>query len=159
MGYLIGGYIFIVLVVTVLKKVNAYEAFLKGAKEGTTTVLNMFSTLLGFVLIVESIKSCGILEDLGKFINPNLFIQSIIRPLSASSSLAIMLDVFESSGVDSKNGIMSTFLHTTLDTSIYMVALYFGSANIKKYRYTFLLIFLVTIITYILIFFLVKVFF
>lgn len=112
MGYIIGGYIAIVLIVALFKKVKAYDAFLEGVKEGTKTVLNMFSTLLAFVLVVESIKACGILEDISEVINANILIQAIIRPLSASSSMAIMLQTFNDYGVDSQIGILSTFIHS-----------------------------------------------
>ena len=151
MAYLILGYIFIVIIVAIVKKVNGYDAFISGVKEGTTTVVNMFSNLLGFVLVVECIKSCGIIEDLGQLINPNLFIQGLVRPLSASSSMAIMLDTFETYGVDSSIAILSTFIHTTADTTFYIIVMYFSSCEIKEYRYAFLIGIIVNIIAYLVI--------
>lgn len=159
MAYLIGIYIFIVIAVAIIKKVNAYDAFLVGVKEGSVTVINMFSTMLGFVLVVEAIKACGVLEDLGAIINPNIFIQTIIRPFSASSSMAIMLDLYKHEGVDSSISILSTFIHTSLDTSLYIIALYFSSNEIKKYRYVILLVLIVTLISYMLIWFVFNLFF
>ena len=138
MGYIIGTYIFIVLVVAIFKKVRAYDAFIEGVKEGTKTVLNMFSTLLTFVLVVESIKACGVLEDIGEAINTNILVQALIRPLSASSSMAIMLETFETYGVDSEISILSTFIHATIDTTFYIIVLYFSSCEIKKYKYSLL---------------------
>src|SRR5690554_6937359 len=138
MEYIIGGYIFIVILISIIKNVNGYDAFIEGVKDGTKTVINMFSNLLGFVLVVKCIESRGIIEDLGKLINPNLFVQALIRPLSASSSMAIMLNNFETYGVDSNIGILSTYYHTTIDTGFYIIILYFSSCDIKKYRYSFL---------------------
>lgn len=151
MSYLIGGYILTVIVVSFIRKVNGYNAFINGVKEGLTTVINMFANLLGFVLVVECIKGCGIIEDLGSLINPHLFIQALIRPLSASSSMAIMLEVFQTFGVDSKVGILSTFIHTTADTTLYIIVLYFSSCEIKDYRYAITLGIIINIISYIII--------
>ncbi|HEY8445017.1 MAG TPA: hypothetical protein VIK94_02690 [Bacilli bacterium] len=151
MGYLIGGYIFIVIIISIIKKVNGYDAFIEGVKDGTRTVVNMFSNLLGFVLVVKCIESCGIIEDLGRIVNPNLFVQSIIRPLSASSSMAIMISNFETYGVDSDVSILSTFIHTTIDTSFYIIVLYYSSCDIKNYRYTFLMSIIIVMIAYVII--------
>ena len=152
MGYIIGTYIFIVLVVAIFKKVRAYDAFIEGVKEGTKTVLNMFSTLLTFVLVVESIKACGVLEDIGEAINTNILVQALIRPLSASSSMAIMLETFETYGVDSEISILSTFIHATIDTTFYIIVLYFSSCEIKKYKYSLFLGLIIILITYLLIY-------
>ena len=159
MAYLIGGYIAIVLISSFVKKIKAYDAFVKGIKEGLTTVINMFSPMLGFVLIVEAIKGCGVLDDLGQIMSTNLFIQVLIRPFSASSSMAIMLDIFKNNGVDSGAAILSTFYHTSLDTSLYIVALYFTSNEIKDHRYTVFLVILITVIVYIFIYLFYRVFF
>lgn len=148
MAYLIGGYIVIVLVVAMIKKVKAYDAFLTGVRDGLTTVINMFSTMLCFVLIVEAIKGCGILDDLKNALNVNLLVQALIRPFSASSSMAMMIAVFEVQGVDSKEAILSTFYHTSLDTSLYMLAMYFSIHQIKETRYALPLILVITLFSY-----------
>ncbi|HHU56471.1 MAG TPA: hypothetical protein GXZ48_07275 [Acholeplasmataceae bacterium] len=151
MEYIIGGYILIVIIISIIKKVNAYDAFIEGVKDGTKTVVNMFSNLLGFVFVVKCIESCGIIEDLGNLVNPHIFVQGIIRPLSASSSMAIMISTFETYGVDSPIAILSTLIHTTIDTSFYIIVLYFSSCNIKDYRYSLLMSIIIIIIAYIVI--------
>lgn len=151
MAYLIIGYIFIVIIISIIKKVNGYDAFISGVKEGSITVINMFSNLLGFVLVVECIKGCGIIEDLGELVNPYLFIQGLVRPLSASSSMAIMLDTYETFGVDNPISIMSTFIHTTADTTFYIIVMYFSSCEIKEYRYAFLMGVIINIVAYLII--------
>jgi spore maturation protein B len=152
MGYIVGGYILVVLITAFVKKIKAYDAFLIGIKDGITTVINMFSTLLSFVLIVESIKACGVIDDIGNLFNANIIIQSIIRPLSASSSMAILIDIFNSFGVDSNEAILSTFIHTTIDTTFYIIVLYFSSCGIKNYRYAFIMGLIIIIIAYLLIY-------
>lgn len=151
MAYLIIGYILIVIICSLVKKVNGYEAFISGVKEGSITVINMFANLLGFVLVVECIKGCGILDDLGAIFNPYLFIQGFIRPLSASSSLAIMLDTYETFGVDHPVAIISTLIHATADTTFYIIVMYFSSCEIKEYHYAFLMGAIVNIIAYLII--------
>jgi spore maturation protein SpmB len=159
MEYLIIGYIFVVILVSIIKKVNGYDAFIVGVKDGSRTVINMFGNMLGFVLVVEAIKGCGIIEDLGSIFNPNLFIQAIIRPLSASSSMAIMIETFQTYGIDSPTSIASTFIHTTVDTTFYIIVLYFSSCEIKKYRYAMALGLIVNILAYIIIFAFLVIFF
>ena len=130
-------YIAFVIIYGLFNKVNCFEAFITGVKEGTTTVLNMFSYLLAFVFLINIINASGILTFLETTIfkntfSPIVFIQMLIRPFSGSSSYVMMLDIYSKYGVDSFEGLFSTFIHTISDSSIYMIVFYFGAIEIKK---------------------------
>ena len=155
MTYLIAIYIFSVIIYSVFKKSNAYQSFIEGIMEGTQTVVNMFATLLSFVLVVEAIKSCGIL-DIFKNFNAGIIVQGIIRPLSASSSFAIMIDNFNIYGVDSKVSVISTLIHATLDTVFYIIVIYTSTISSKKTKYLIVIGFILVILNYILILIVMK---
>lgn len=143
-SYIIVGYIFIVFFFGIIKKVNCYESFTIGVKDGTKSVVNMFSTILTFVFAINLLNSSGLISYIGDVINfinlnPEILLQVITRPLSSSSSLTITMDVYESLGVDSYDSIVSTLIHTTTDTSFYIISLYYGYVGIKKIRHTLVL--------------------
>lgn len=138
-SYLIIGYIILVLLFGIINKVNCFDSFTIGVKEGTKTVVNMFTFILGFVFMINLIESSGILKFLENTLFKNTFspimlIQMLIRPFSGSSSYIMMLDIYEKIGPDSFEGLFSTFIHTISDSSIYIIAFYFGAVEIKKYK-------------------------
>lgn len=132
--------VFIFLLVVfygLVKKVNCYDSFINGVKEGSKSVINMFSFILTFNIAISLLNSSGIIDY---FINKfsfsylNLLIQAIVRPFSSSSSLAIMLDIYEKYGVDSLIGLFSTFIHSVTDTTFYIISFYFGSIGIRNLK-------------------------
>lgn len=138
-SYLIIGYIILVLLFGIINKVNCFDSFTIGVKEGTKTVVNMFTFILGFGFMINLIESSGILKFLENTLFKNTFspimlIQMLIRPFSGSSSYIMMLDIYEKIGPDSFEGLFSTFIHTISDSSIYIIAFYFGAVEIKKYK-------------------------
>lgn len=125
---------FIVIIYGVFKKVNVYDSFINGAKEGIVSVINMFSFILTFMIAINLLNSSGIIDY---FINKlnikfiDLLIQMIVRPFSSSSSLSIMTSIYEKHGVDSIYGVLSTFIHSVSDTTFYIITFYYGSIGIK----------------------------
>ncbi|MDD3999700.1 MAG: hypothetical protein PHX62_02240 [Bacilli bacterium] len=154
-SYLILAYIIIVISYGFFKKINCFEAFTEGVKEGSITVVNMFSYFLGFVFLVTLIENCGLIQDLESLIkntqfSPLIIIQMLMRPFSSGSSYTIMLQIYEVSGVDSYSGVLSTFIHTVSDASVYIIVFYFGAANIKKYKYALWIGLLINLLGFIL---------
>ena len=125
---------FIVIIYGVFKKVNVYDSFINGVKEGIVSVINMFSFILTFMIAINLLSSSGIIDY---FINKlnikfiDLLIQMIVRPFSSSSSLSIMTSIYEKHGVDSIYGVLSTFIHSVSDTTFYIITFYYGSIGIK----------------------------
>ena len=154
-SYIIFLYIIIVIIFGIISKVNCFESFLTGVKEGTTTVVNMFTYILAFVFMIKIIDASGILIFLEDSIfkntfSPIMFIQMLIRPFSGSSSYVMMLDIFSNYGVDSFEGLFSTFIHTISDSSIYMIVFYLGAVGIKNYKGVLTMGVIINIIGYIL---------
>jgi len=130
------------------KKINVFEAFIEGAKEGFEISIKIMPYLVGLLVAVSLFRTSGALTYLGDgfkwfFSHFNMdtrFVDvlpiAFLRPLSGSGARALMLDNLKIHGPDSFIGHMSSVLYGTADTTFYIVALYFGAVNIKKTRYT-----------------------
>jgi len=128
----------------IIKKVNVYDVFIDGAKESFDMVLSMFPNLLAMILGINIFLKSNILTSLIKFINPVLeFIKlpyqilpmALIRPISGSSSLAFLNNIFSEFGPDSFLGRLGSVIQGSTDTTFYIITLYFGCIGIKKIRY------------------------
>ena len=103
--------IVIILLYGLSEKKNVFDIFLVGAKEGMSTVVKIFPTLVGIFVAVGCLRSSGILEIISnnlsvitKFINfPSEVVPlTILRPISGSASLGVAMDIMKNYGVDSK---------------------------------------------------------
>lgn len=126
------------------KKVMIYDTFLEGAKEGLITVFHIFPSILAMVFAINIFLNSHLLETLFGVISPilekiNLPIQilpmAFVRPISGTASLAIMNDIFANFGPDSFVGRLASTIQGCTDTTIYVLALYFGSIRVSKTRY------------------------
>ena len=127
------------------KKINIYESFLSGAKEGLITTFKIAPAMLAMIFAVNIFLSSGfitfafawsskLLSSLNLPIN--ILPMAILRPLSGSATLAILNDIFKSMGPDSFAGRVASVIQGCTDTTLYVIALYYGSIGIKKTRYT-----------------------
>ncbi len=128
-----------IILVSVLEKRKTFDIFTEGVIEGLETLVKLFPVLLGLFLSVNMLRASGIINFLtdvfGKVFEILLIPKELIsiiflKPISASSSLAIATDLFKQYGVDSMIGlIVSTILGST-ETTFYTIAVYTGA--IKK---------------------------
>ncbi len=123
------------------KEVNLYDTFLEGAKEGLMTTFSIFPAVIAMVFAINIFLDSNVLGFLLSFLNPLLVKLSIpldiipmalLRPISGTASLAIMNDIFQNVGPDSYAGRLASVLQGCTDTTIYVLALYFGSVKISK---------------------------
>lgn len=131
--------VFFVIVYGVLKKVSIYDVFIEGAKESFDMILKLFPCLLAMIFAVNIFVKSNIVANLFSFISfiPNELIPLIItRPISGTSSLAILTTIYESFGPDGFVGTLASYIQGTTDTTFYILTLYFGSVGIKKIRYS-----------------------
>lgn len=126
------------------KKVMIYDTFLEGAKEGLITVFHIFPSILAMVFAINIFLNSHILETLFGVFNPilakinlpiNILPMAFVRPISGTASLAIMNEIFVNFGPDSFVGRLASTIQGCTDTTIYVLALYFGSIKINKTRY------------------------
>ena len=128
-----------------IKKVEIYDTFLEGVKEGLYMALKIFPTMFAMVMSVDVLIKSNILNDITMLIEPifnvikfpkELFPLAIMRPISGSSSLILMNDILKSYGPDSYLGRVASVIQGSSDTTIYIISLYFSSIGIKKIKYS-----------------------
>lgn len=126
------------------KKVSIYDVFLEGAKDGLIMVFKIFPSILAMVFAINIFLDSNILEIIFNFFTPlltkinlpiSILPMAFVRPISGTASLAIMNDIFLNYGPDSFVGRLASTIQGCTDTTIYVLALYFGSVKINKTRY------------------------
>ncbi len=138
-------FVFFIVFYGFIKKVNLYDSFLEGAKEGLHISVNIFPNVLAMVFAINIFLDSNFVYEilrvfegfLMKFNIPlDILPMAILRPISGTATLAIMNDIFMSYGPDSYAGRLASVLQGCTDTTIYVLALYFGSIGVKKIRYS-----------------------
>lgn len=128
----------------VKKKVSVYDSFLEGAKEGLIMCFHIAPTILAMVFAVNLFLDSNFLNGILGFLKPvlsgtrvpmDILPMAILRPISGTASLAIMNDIFINFGPDSFAGRLASTLQGCTDTTIYVLALYFGSIKVSKTKY------------------------
>ena len=129
-----------IMIFGIYKKVNVFDTFVEGSKESYKIILSLFPTLLAMIFAINIFIGSGLLNDIFKniqfkYISTDLLSLMILRPISSSSSLAILSHIFSVNGPDSYLGVLASVMQGSTDTTIYILALYFGSVGIVKTRY------------------------
>lgn len=128
-----------------IKKTNLYDVFVDGAKESFDMIFSMFPCMLGMIFGVNIFLKSGVLDFIFEFLRPffeflkvplDILPMALMRPISGSSALAILNNIFESSGPDSFLGRLASVLQGSTDTTFYILTLYFGSVGIKKIKHS-----------------------
>lgn len=138
-------FVFFIVFYGFIKKVNLYDSFLEGAKEGLNISVNIFPNVLAMVFAINIFLDSNFVYEIlrvfeGFLMKVNIPLDilpmAILRPISGTATLAIMNDIFLSYGPDSYAGRLASVLQGCTDTTIYVLALYFGSIGVKKIRYS-----------------------
>ncbi|MFO7868167.1 MAG: nucleoside recognition domain-containing protein [Bacteroidales bacterium] len=131
----------------VYKKVNVYEAFIDGAKDGFSVTLKIIPFMVGMLVAIGVFRASGAMELATDGIkNMCLFFSvdtkfvdalptAFMKPLSGSGAKAMMVETMNTYGPDSFAGKLSCVFQGAADTTFYIIALYFGLVGIKKTRY------------------------
>lgn len=128
----------------VKKKINVYDSFLEGAKEGLVTTFNIFPAVIAMIFAINIFLDSNVLEFIIKLISPligninmplEIIPMALLRPVSGTASLAIMNDIFQNFGPDSFVGRLASILQGCTDTTVYVIALYFGTVKITKIKH------------------------
>ena len=129
------------------KKVNVYDAFVEGAKEGFSTAVRIIPYLIAILVAIgvfrasgamdyliggieSAVKLCGINSD---FVGG--LPTAIMKPLSGSGARGLMVDAMTTYGADSFIGRLACIFQGSTDTTFYILAVYFGSVGIAKTRH------------------------
>ena len=146
-NFLLFGVIMLFLASGWFKKIDIYDAFIEGAKQGFEIAIKLIPYLLAMLVAIGLLRSSGVLDGLLSLfeyfftligVNTD-FIQALptafMKPLSGSGARAMMLETMSTYGADSFAATVSAILQGSTETTFYVLAVYFGSVGIKKVRH------------------------
>lgn len=137
--------IFYIVGFGVLSGRPVFDDFMEGAKDGMKTVAGVLPTLIGLMTAVGVLRSSGFLDFLaGLLTKPAAFLflpapvvpVILVRLVSNSAAVGLVLDIFKKYGTDSYVGMLTSVLMSCTETLFYCLSIYFGTVKIKKTRYT-----------------------
>lgn len=135
----------IIILYGAYKKVNVYDCFTEGAKDGIENTFSIIPPLVGLMVGISALRASGTFEILSKLLAPVLELihmppevlpLALLRPVSGSGSMAVVSDIFKNYGCDSFIGRCASVMMGSTETTFYTLAVYFGSVGIKNSRYT-----------------------
>jgi len=121
-----------------------FSLFVEGAGEGVSLCMRILPYILGMMAAIAVFRGSGALDALSAALMPLLSALDIpaevlplalMRPLSGSGSLGLAADIINDCGADSKAGLLAAVMQGSTDTTLYILAVYFGAVGISKYRY------------------------
>jgi len=135
------------ITLAVYRKVNVYETFIEGAKEGFWIAVKIIPYLVAILVAIGVFRASGAMEFLvegirnivmalggdGEFVGA--LPTALMKPLSGSGARGMMVDAMNQHGADSFIGRLSCVFQGATDTTFYIIAVYFGSVSIRKTRY------------------------
>lgn len=129
------------------RKVNVYDAFIDGAKEGFDVAVKLIPYLVGMLVAIGVLRTSGVLDGILVGVDYVLtlagfntdFVQALptalMKPLSGSGARAMMLETMNTHGVDSFPATLAAILQGSTETTFYVLAVYFGSVGIRRVRH------------------------
>lgn len=130
------------------RKVNIFEAFIDGAKDGFKTAVSIIPYLIAILVGIGVFRASGALDFMMEGLRSLVALSgmdtrwvdgmptALMKPLSGSGARGMMIDTMKTFGADSFAGRLSSVLQGATDTTFYIVAVYYGAVNIKNSRYT-----------------------
>ncbi len=139
--YIVPAFVLFILIYAIKRKTNIYDSFLVGAKDGILTTFHIAPAVIAMVFAINLFLNSHFLEFVFSFLSPflnhvgipiSILPMAFIRPISGTATLAIMNNIFSIYGPDSFIGRLASTLQGCTDTTIYVLALYFGSIKVTK---------------------------
>ena len=121
-NFIVPFLILAIIVYGLLMKINVYEHFIKGARNGFLTVLKIMPTLIGLMVAVGILRASGFL--------------TVVKMFSSSAATGLFLDLYKEFGTDSLIGLIASISMSCTETIFYTMSVYFMTAKIKNSRYT-----------------------
>ncbi len=145
--YIIPFLFFYIIGLGLISKVNIFDEFIIGAKDGFKVVFDILPTLIGLMVAIGVLRASGALNILSEILKPltdyihfpsQLVPVVIIKMFSSSAATSLVLDLFKEYGPDSYLGRLISVIMSSTETIFYTLAVYFMAAGVKKTRYTLL---------------------
>ncbi|MDD2759369.1 MAG: nucleoside recognition domain-containing protein [Methylomonas sp.] len=141
------GLVIAFIVAAVYKRLNAYDLFIDGAKQGFRTAVTIIPYLVAMLVAFGVFRAGGALELITDGVRllvnvagiDNRFIDglptALMKPFSGSGARAMMIDTMQTHGADSFAGRLASVVQGSTETTFYVLAVYFGAVNIKQIRH------------------------
>lgn len=145
-------FLFTIIILFIVKalrrKINIFDAFIDGAKEGFKTAVTIIPFLIAILVGIGIFRASGAMDFLMEGLRDLVAMTgmdtrwvdgmptALMKPLSGSGARGMMIDAMQTFGADSFAGRLSSVLQGATDTTFYIVAVYYGAVNIKNSRYT-----------------------
>ncbi|NDH34241.1 MAG: spore maturation protein, partial [Betaproteobacteria bacterium] len=135
------------MLAAVIRQVNVYESFVDGAKEGFSVAVQIIPYLVAMLVAISVFRNSGcmdyIVHGIGSIVRElgwdDRFVAALpvglMKVLSGSGARGLMVDVMKTYGVDSFEGQLAAIIQGSTETTFYVLAVYFGSVNIRKTRH------------------------
>ncbi len=135
--------IFYVVGYGLINRVDIFDAFVSGAKDGFKVVINILPTLIGLMMAIGLLRASGVMEVLGDILSPymqylkfpaELVPLSLIKMFSSSAATGLLTDIYKNFGTDSKIGFMASLLMCCSETIFYTISVYFMATGDKEHK-------------------------
>jgi spore maturation protein B len=126
------------------KKINVFDAFIAGAKQGFETVINIVPHLVAMLVVIGMLRASGFFDNMSHFLAPlldkigmpaEILPLALIRPFSGSAANGILVDIIHHNGGNSYISYVAATIMGSTETTFYVVAVYFGAVNIRFTRH------------------------
>ncbi|GAV22316.1 spore maturation protein [Carboxydothermus pertinax] len=160
--------LFFIVFYGMLKRVKVYETFLDGARDGFNTAVRTIPYLVGMIVAINIFFESGAIKVLALGLEPlfsklgipvEVLPHALLRPLSGGAALGVAAKLMRQYGPDSLIGRLVSTMQGSSDTTFYVLALYFGSIGVKKFRYAPYIGLIADFTTFLAAVYIVKVFF
>ena len=140
------------------QKTTIFDTFVSGANNGLKTGVTIFPYVMGMLVAISLFRNSGLFENISygiSFLFAHLGVAkeitdslpvAMLRPFSSGGSRGFMIDAMKQFGPDSLTGRLSCIFQCSAETTFYVIAVYFGSINVKNTRYTLGMMLLVDLI-------------
>jgi spore maturation protein B len=127
-----------------LKKINVFDAFVVGAKQGFETSISIIPYLVAMMVAIGMLRASGFFDLLNQLLSPLLTLigmppevlpLALIRPFSGSASIGVMAELIHQHGGDSIISKIAATMMGSTETTFYVIAVYFGSIGISRTRH------------------------
>lgn len=127
-----------------LKKINVFDAFIVGAKQGFETSISIIPYLVAMIVAIGMLRASGFFDLVNQLLSPLLDLigmpsevvpLALIRPFSGSASIGVMAELIHQHGGDSIISKMAATMMGSTETTFYVIAVYFGSVGISRTRH------------------------
>lgn len=127
-----------------IRRVNLFDAFAEGVKDGLNTVIHILPYLATTLMAIHVLRDSGLLKVLYNLLSPLMESMGLtegvaplmlMRPFSGSAALAVLSDTLAQYGADSRTGLLASTMMGSGETVFYTCALYLGAAGVRDSRY------------------------